>query len=83
MSNTSSKIALLIDGLNIRASARTFGFETDCKRLLPEFESRAVYHYSFLHRHPTGNERRRVESTGGPLSGSRQLGGAFSSETKF
>jgi uncharacterized LabA/DUF88 family protein len=40
MKNRSGKIALLIDGANLCATARALGFAIDFKRLLEEFEGR-------------------------------------------
>lgn len=40
MSFRSNHIALLIDGANLHATARTLGFDIDYKRLLQEFEGR-------------------------------------------
>jgi uncharacterized LabA/DUF88 family protein len=40
MSSPFSRIALLIDGANLHATARTLGFDIDYKRLLSEFQSR-------------------------------------------
>jgi uncharacterized LabA/DUF88 family protein len=42
MSRKSNHIALLIDGANLHATARTLGFEIDYKRLLEEFEGRGT-----------------------------------------
>src|SRR6266478_4458071 len=36
------KIALFIDGANLHATCRAFGFDVDYKRLLKEFQSRGV-----------------------------------------
>jgi uncharacterized LabA/DUF88 family protein len=38
----SSRIALLIDGANLHATAKTLGFDIDYKRLLMEFSSRGI-----------------------------------------
>src|SRR5271163_1118880 len=47
---SSNKIALLIDGANLYATAKTLGFDIDFKRLLKEFESRGTllraYYYT-------------------------------------
>ncbi|MET3840582.1 NYN domain-containing protein [Bradyrhizobium sp. OAE829] len=40
MSPASPRIALFIDGANLRATARTLGFDIDYKRLLSEFQNR-------------------------------------------
>src|SRR5271168_1920676 len=40
MRSSSNKIALLIDGANLYATAKTLGFDIDYKRLLKEFQSR-------------------------------------------
>ena len=42
MTELASKIALLIDGANTYAAARTLGFDIDYKRLLKEFQDRGV-----------------------------------------
>src|SRR4051812_7148432 len=45
-----SQIALLIDGANLYATAKTLGFDIDYKRLLKAFQSRGVllraYYYT-------------------------------------
>jgi len=38
----SNKVALLIDGANLYATAKTLGFDIDYKRLLKEFQSRGT-----------------------------------------
>jgi len=42
MKNRSNKLALLIDGPNLYATAKTLGFEVDFKRLLAEFQGRGT-----------------------------------------
>jgi uncharacterized LabA/DUF88 family protein len=42
MKNPSNKLALLIDGPNLYAAAKTLGFEIDFKRLLAEFQGRGT-----------------------------------------
>src|SRR6266576_1275784 len=42
MTELASKIALLIDGANTYAAARTLGFDIDYKRLLKKFQDRGV-----------------------------------------
>src|ERR1700704_2023209 len=42
MTELASKIALLIDGANTYAAAKTLGFDIDYKRLLKEFQDRGV-----------------------------------------
>ena len=48
----SSRIALFIDGANIYATAKAFGFDIDYKRLLKEFQSRGTlvraYYYTAI-----------------------------------
>jgi uncharacterized LabA/DUF88 family protein len=45
----SSKIALLIDGANLYATAKTLGFDIDYKRLLSEFRSRGTLLRAFYY----------------------------------
>ena len=42
MTSRSDKFALLIDGPNLHAAAKTLGFDIDFKRLLQEYESRGT-----------------------------------------
>jgi uncharacterized LabA/DUF88 family protein len=42
MASRANKLALLIDGPNLHATARTLGFEIDYKRLLAEFQGRGT-----------------------------------------
>jgi uncharacterized LabA/DUF88 family protein len=42
MKGGENKIALLIDGVNLSASARTLGFDIDYQRLLTEFRTRGT-----------------------------------------
>jgi hypothetical protein len=39
MSRLPKKLVLSIDGANLHATGKAFGFDIDCKRLLNEFES--------------------------------------------
>lgn len=45
----SNKIALLIDGANFYATAKTLGFDIDYKRLLKEFQSRGTLLRAFYY----------------------------------
>jgi uncharacterized LabA/DUF88 family protein len=45
----SNKIALLIDGPNLYATAKTLGFDIDYKRLLKEFQSRGTLLRAFYY----------------------------------
>jgi uncharacterized LabA/DUF88 family protein len=45
----SNKIALLIDGPNLYATAKTLGFDIDYKRLLKEFQSRGTLVRAFYY----------------------------------
>ena len=49
MSLKSNRLALLIDGANLHATARTLGFEIDYKRLLKEFDERGVLLRAFYY----------------------------------
>src|SRR5437773_6195162 len=49
MSPTSNKIALFIDGANLYATAKTLGFDIDCRRLLKEFQSRGTLLRAFYY----------------------------------
>jgi uncharacterized LabA/DUF88 family protein len=49
MSIRSNKIALFIDGANLFATAKTLGFDIDYKRLLKEFERRAILVRAFYY----------------------------------
>lgn len=49
MSTYPNKIALFIDGANLFATAKTLGFDIDYKRLLKEFESRAILMRAFYY----------------------------------
>jgi uncharacterized LabA/DUF88 family protein len=42
MKGGENKIALLIDGVNLWASAKTLGFDIDYQRLLTEFRTRGT-----------------------------------------
>jgi uncharacterized LabA/DUF88 family protein len=42
MTSRANKLALLIDGPNLHAAAKTLGFEIDFKRLLTEFQGRGT-----------------------------------------
>jgi uncharacterized LabA/DUF88 family protein len=42
MNSRANKVALLIDGPNLHAAAKTLGFEIDFKRLLAEFQGRGT-----------------------------------------
>jgi uncharacterized LabA/DUF88 family protein len=52
MRNRANKLALLIDGPNLYAAAKTLGFDIDYKRLLTEFQSRGTllraFHYTTM-----------------------------------
>jgi uncharacterized LabA/DUF88 family protein len=45
----SNKIALFIDGVNLRSTAKTLGFDIDYKRLLKEFQSRGTLACAFYY----------------------------------
>jgi uncharacterized LabA/DUF88 family protein len=45
----SNKIALFIDGVNLRSTAKTLGFDIDYKRLLKEFQSRGALACAFYY----------------------------------
>src|SRR6202451_1160781 len=49
MPSSSDKIALLIDGANLYATAKTLGFDIDYKRLLKEFQSRGTLLRAFYY----------------------------------
>ena len=49
MTSSSNRIALLIDGANLYATAKTLGFDIDYKRLLKEFESRGTLLRAFYY----------------------------------
>jgi uncharacterized LabA/DUF88 family protein len=49
MTSRSSRIALFIDGSNLRSAARTLGFDIDYRRLLNEFESRGALLRAFYY----------------------------------
>jgi len=49
MRRDGTKLALLIDGANIHATARALGFEIDYKRLLTEFQSRGALVRAFYY----------------------------------
>src|ERR1700685_25757 len=49
MKSSSDRIALLIDGANLYATAKTLGFEIDYKRLLKEFQSRGTLVRAFYY----------------------------------
>ena len=42
MASRANKLALLIDGPNLHATARSLGFDIDYKRLLAEFQGRGT-----------------------------------------
>jgi uncharacterized LabA/DUF88 family protein len=52
MTSYTNRIALLIDGANLYATAKTLGFDIDYKRLLKEFQSRGTlvraYYYTAI-----------------------------------
>jgi uncharacterized LabA/DUF88 family protein len=49
MKSSSDRIALLIDGANLYATAKTLGFDIDYKRLLKEFQSRGTLVRAFYY----------------------------------
>jgi len=49
MTSSANKIALLIDGANLYATAKTLGFDIDYKRLLLEFQSRGTLVRAFYY----------------------------------
>jgi uncharacterized LabA/DUF88 family protein len=49
MRSSSNRIALLIDGANLYATAKTLGFDVDYKRLLKEFQSRGTLLRAFYY----------------------------------
>src|SRR5258707_15063424 len=49
MPSSSNKIALLIDGANLYATAKTLGFDIDYKRLLKEFQGRGTLLRAFYY----------------------------------
>ena len=49
MPSSSNKIALLIDGANLYATAKTLGFDIDYKRLLKKFQSRGTLLRAFYY----------------------------------
>lgn len=49
MMQGTGKLALLIDGSNLRSTARALGFDIDYKRLLQEFESRGTVLRAFYY----------------------------------
>jgi uncharacterized LabA/DUF88 family protein len=49
MTCSSNRIALLIDGANLYATAKTLGFDIDYKRLLQEFENRGTLLRAFYY----------------------------------
>jgi uncharacterized LabA/DUF88 family protein len=49
MRSSSNKIALLIDGANLYATAKTLGFDIDYKHLLKEFQSRGTLLRAFYY----------------------------------
>src|SRR5277367_6151777 len=49
MRSSSNKTALLIDGANLYATAKTLGFDIDYKRLLKEFQSRGTLLRAFYY----------------------------------
>ena len=49
MTQSSSRIALFIDGANLFATSKTLGFEIDFKRLLTEFRSRGTLVRAFYY----------------------------------
>ena len=66
MSERSNRIALFIDGANLRATAKALGFDVDFKRLLREFETRGVmlrafYYTMAIEDHEFSSMRRLVD----------------------
>jgi uncharacterized LabA/DUF88 family protein len=49
MTSYANRIALLIDGANLYATAKTLGFDIDFKRLLKEFQSRGTVIRAFYY----------------------------------
>ena len=49
MTSRANKLALLIDGPNLYAAAKTLGFDIDYKRLLKEFQSRGTLLRAFYY----------------------------------
>src|SRR3984957_4422372 len=49
MTSYTNRIALLIDGANLYATAKTLGFDIDFKRLLKEFQSRGTVIRAFYY----------------------------------
>src|SRR6201746_225051 len=49
MTSYPNRIALLIDGANLYATAKTLGFDIDFKRLLKEFQSRGTVVRAFYY----------------------------------
>ena len=49
MSSSPNNIALFIDGANLRATAKTLGFDIDYRRLLNEFQSRGTLVRAFYY----------------------------------
>jgi len=49
MTSRANKLALLIDGPNLRAAAKPLGFDIDYKRLLKEFQSRGTLLRAFYY----------------------------------
>ena len=49
MTSRANKLALLIDGPNLRAAAKPLGFDIDYKRLLAEFQSRGTLLRAFYY----------------------------------
>jgi uncharacterized LabA/DUF88 family protein len=72
----SSRIALLIDGANLRATAKTLGFDIDYKRLLMEFSNRgtvlrALYYTAIIEDTEYSNLNRLCRTLPGQDSRSR------------
>jgi len=53
MTRPSDRIAIFIDGANLYSSAKTLGFDIDCRRLLEEFQGRGTvlraFYYIAIH----------------------------------
>jgi uncharacterized LabA/DUF88 family protein len=49
MKDRRGKVALFVDGSNLRGTARALGFDVDYKRLLKEFESRGTVLRAFYY----------------------------------
>jgi len=49
MTQRTGKLALFIDGPNLRSTARALGFDIDYRRLLEQFESRGTVLRTFYY----------------------------------